>query len=216
VFMEMQRSANMTTLVKGYMYGDPREMVAHVAGSLPAGYTLVVRESSRSGSSRGARREKFWIQISSIPHVQVISSEVDTKEILAAASGMIELGYSSLALEGINRGLPVVVLGLTHLQGAPNAFIVNRPSELRMVMGRALNKTPLRQLHQEGLEAGLRAWADETMHSTLEGRLSSHRDKSDESDPAYGTRIVGNTARVVAAWCELRVRNLSQSTSVTP
>jgi len=216
VFMEMQRSANMTTLVKGYMYGDPREMVAHVAGSLPAGYTLVVRESSRSGSSRGARREKFWIQISSIPHVQVISSEVDTKEILAAASGMIELGYSSLALEGINRGLPVVVLGLTHLQGAPNAFIVNRPSELRMVMGRALNKTPLRQLHQEELEAGLRAWADETMHSTLEGRLSSHRDKSDESDPAYGTRIVGNTARVVAAWCELRVRNLSQSTSKTP
>lgn len=216
VFMEMQRSANMTTLVKGYMYGDPREMVAHVADSLPAGYTLVVRESSRSGSSRGARREKFWFQISSIPHVQVISSEVDTREILASASGMIELGYSSLALEGINRGLPVVVLGLTHLQGAPNAFIVNRPSELRAVMWRVLNETSFREPNQEELAAGLRSWADETMCSTLEGRLSSHRDKSDESDPAYGTRIVGNTARVVAAWCELRVRSSSQSTNLTP
>jgi len=216
VFMELQRSANMTTLVKGYMYGDPREMVAHVADCLPTGYMLVVRESSRSGSSRWARREKFWVQIASIPNVQVISSDVDTEEILTAASGMIELGYSSLALEVVNRDLPVVVLGLTHLQGAPNAFIVNKPSELRSVIERAIDESRSRQPRLNEIGTGLRAWADKTMSSTLEGRLSSHRDKSDESDSAYGTRMVGNTARVIAAWFELRVRMSSQSTRMTP
>jgi len=215
-FLELQRSANMTTLVKGYMYGDPREMVAHIASCLPTGYTLVVRESSRSGSSRGSRREKFWVQIASIPNVRVVASHVDTNDLMASAAGMIELGYSSLALEGINRGLPVVVLGLTHLHGAPNTMLVKNPSDLRTILKQAAEKGSSRQRHQSEIEAGLRTWADETMASTLEGRLSSHRDKSDEADYNYGTRIVGNTARVVAAWCELRVLTSSRPTRMTP
>jgi hypothetical protein len=208
VFIELQRAANMTTHVKGYMYADVREMIAHIAFNLPKHVHLVVRESSRSGSSRGLRREKFWTQVAAIPNVSVVSLTLDTSEILARAMAVVELGYSSLALEAINKNVPVVVLGLTHLHGAPNVHTITHSSALVDVLRSVC--TPPRGSRGESDETtkALRAWADDARRATLEGGLSSFRD-TNESDNNYGIRLLRNTSAVIAAWFELRVSGTS-------
>ena len=215
-FVELQAPANATSLVKGYMYGDLREMVAHVSASLPTGYSLVVRESSRSNRTRRSRREKFWLQIASLPNVRVASTVIDTHDLLERATGLIELGYSSIALESINRGLPVVVVGLTHLQRVPNVIAVNETTELKDALLQAVQISEMRKQVTSDLETDLRAWADMTRHATLEGRLSADLDDEDISDSEYRGRLTGNTARVIAAWYELRVQSMSHSVDLSP
>jgi len=204
VFIELQRAANMTTHVKGYMYADAREMIAHIAFSLPNDTQLVVRESSRTGSSRGPRRELFWTQIAAIPRVIVVSSNIDTNEILEKSLAIVELGYSSLALEAMNNNVPVVVLGLTHLHGAPNVHVVAESSRLAEVLNGVCSSPSSRRGETESTTQALRDWADIARSATLEGRLSSFRDPN-EADDETGNRLVGNTAAVIAAWCELRL-----------
>jgi hypothetical protein len=202
-FMELQRSANMTSLVKGFMYGDAREMIAHVASSLPSNFELVVRESSRSGSSRGIRRKGFWHQVAAIPRVHIVSSDTQTEAILEKTLGMVELGYSSLALEALNRGIPVVVLGLTHLHGAPNTFVVTESSKLRHALQAAKDCSRSSSDRSMNVALGLQDWADKARLATIEGRLSSDRNTAIQ-DPNYRARLIGNTARVIAAWYEMK------------
>lgn len=202
-FMELQRSANMTSHVKGFMYGDAREMIAHIANSLPSNFELVVRESSRSGSSRGVRRRGFWQQVAAIPRVHVVSSDSQIDAIFEKTAGLVELGYSSLALEALNRGIPVVVLGLTHLHDAPNAFIVKESAKLGQAFQAAVDCASSSTDQATKVSLGLRDWADKARLATIEGRLSSDRNATIQ-DPNYGVRLINNTARVIAAWYEMK------------
>jgi len=202
--LELQIQGNATNLVKGFMYGETREMIAHVAHSLPEDCVLLVRESSRQGSRKQPRREAFWRQLSALPNVQVIADELNSRELLQKSLGLIELGYSSLALEAINLDVPVVVLGLTHLHGAPNSFVVTQSSSLPDVLRTVRNKSLHATRSPERAQIALEEWADASRTATIQGSLTS-TPKNLDKDPEYCERIVNNVAQVVATWYRLRI-----------
>ena len=197
--LELQIQGNATNLVKGYMYGEPREMVAHVANSLPEGCYLLVRESSRQGSRKQPRREYFWKQVAAVPRVHVISDEHDSSDLLRNSVGLVELGYSSLAMEAINLGVPVVVLGLTHLHGAPKTYVASDYASLSEALRIVDANSDFVDCENESTSAALHAWADDTRAATIEGSLTSYP-RSRVNDPYYRERLVNNVAQVVAAW----------------
>ena len=202
--LELQIQGNATNLVKGYMYGETREMIAHVAHSLPPDCKLLVRESSRQGSRKQPRREAFWRQVAALPNVQVIADELNSRELLEKSSGLIELGYSSLALEAINLDVPVVVLGLTHLHGAPNAYVVDESASLSDVLKAVQKRADKKRRSTDQVGAELFKWADATRSATIQGSLTS-TPKNVDKDPMYVDRIVNNVAQVAAAWYASRV-----------
>ena len=197
--IELQRPGNATTLVKGFTYADPYQMIAHVADSLPNGWQLVIRESSRPKSERRPRYKDFWNQIASIPKVYVAHPDITVESLLSSTTGVIELGYSNLAMRAINRGMPVIVLGLTHLKNVPNTYVIEDSTELTDVMRRVAS-----QSSQGGQESGnsrnlLDDWIEKTAQSTIEGNLTVTNRFGVPNDE-YKERLVSNTARVIAAW----------------
>ena len=204
VLLELQIQGNATNLVKGYMYGEPREMVAHIAACLPDGCHLLVRENSRQGSRKQARREYFWEQIAALPRVHVISDQHNSSHLLRNSVGLIELGYSSLALEAINLGVPVIVLGLTHLHGAPGTYVVSEYTSLSEVLRIVDTNADSPNRATDATRTALNSWADETRIATIEGSLSSFP-KNREDDTWYQGRVINNVSQVVAAWYKTRV-----------
>ena len=204
--VELHIQGNATTLMKGYMYGEQREMIAHIAHSLPDGYSLLVRESSRQSSRKQPRRDAFWQQLAALPSVRIIADELDTKDVLLNSAGLIELGYSSLVMEAINLDVPVVVLGLTHLHGAPNAHVVTDSASLAKILKHVSEQARRKYGSVEAIKGDLNRWADHTREATLQASLSTTFTNQLDSDPDFQTRILKNVSRVVATWYHERVK----------
>lgn len=204
--IELHIQGNATTLMKGYMYGEQREMVAHIAHNLPEGYSLLVRESSRQSSRKQPRRGAFWQQLSALPSVHIIADELDTKNVLLNSTGLIELGYSSLVMEAINLDVPVVVLGLTHLHEAPHTHVVTENSDLATVLKHVSEQPRRKYGSPEVIEEALNRWADRTREATLQASLSTAITNQLDSDPEFQVRILKNVSRVVATWYHERVK----------
>jgi len=204
--IELHIQGNATTLMKGFMYGEQREMIAHIAHSLPKGHALLVRESSRQNSRKQPRRDAFWQQLAALPSVHIIADELDTKAVLVNSAGLIELGYSSLVMEAVNNDVPVIVLGLTHLQDAPHAHVVMENSALARVLRDVSEQPPKKYGSVESIQKDLRRWADYTRESTLQASLSTTFTNQLDSDPDFQVRILKNVSRVVATWYHERVK----------
>jgi len=198
VFMELQSQPNGTTARKGWMYPDLREMVGHISQNLREGQTLVVRESPRQWARMYPRRTGFWKSIAAIPRVVVVHATVPVDELVRNATALIETSYSTLALDAVSQGTPVIVLGHTHLRGILGVFAVGVHGDLAHSMQLAEEfacKKP--SLSEIGRSIDL--WTNETRDSTIEGALSSFpTDVADRN--SYIDRITQNVAGVIAAW----------------
>jgi len=197
--IELQRPGNATTLVKGVAYADPYQMIAHIADSLPDGWELLVRESSRPKSERRPRHKDFWNQIASIPRVYIANPNLNSEILLSTTTGVIELGYSTLAMRAITRDVAVIVLGLTHLKNVPNTYVIEDSKELSDVLGRIAAQWSSGRREIGNSKNLLDDWIDRTARSTIEGNLTVS-DTFGVPDDEYKERLVRNTARVVAAW----------------
>lgn len=203
MFMELQSQPNGTTARKGWMYADLRELVAHIAWSLPEGQSLVVRESPRQSARKYPRRKGFWKSLAAIPRVVVVDSSPTTTDLVNNASAVIEVSYSTLAFNAVSQGTPVVIIGHTHLRGILGVFAAGIQGDLAKEMSRALKfsfkKPQLKEIHDS-----IELWMSETRSSTVEGALSSI--PQEIVDRAKYTEAVSrNLAGVIAAWV---LRNL--------
>jgi len=197
--IELQRSGNATSLVKGSAYADPYQLIAYVASSLPNGFKLLVRESSRSKVERRRRPKDFWVQLASIPKVYIASPNTKMEYLLANTTGVIELGYSTLAMRALSLDVAVVILGLTHLRNVPKVHVIANPSELSDVLGQIAFRRVDQPRDTEVLSDLLKDWIDRTARSTIEGNLTT-RNVFGVPDDEYRERLVNNTARVIATW----------------
>lgn len=204
--IELHVQSNATTLMKGYMYGEQREMLAHIAHSLPAGHTLIVRESSRQSSRKQPRREAFWQQVAGLPRVQIIGDEIDSEQVLLGSTGLVDLGYSSLVLEAINLDIPVVVLRLTHLHSAPNVHIVADSRSLSEILVKLSQQPRENSDWREAVRLKLSRWADSVRESTLQASLSIPFKANLARDPDFQVRALKNVARVIATWYQTSVK----------
>lgn len=198
--IELQRSGNATSLVKGSKYSDPIEMVAYVASSLPSGWKLLVRESSRPKIERRPRPKDFWNQLSAIPNVYVANPDIKSELLLSTTTGVLEVGYSTLAMRAILLDVAVVVLGLTHLKGVPNCYVIDGSTELSEVLMQVASRMSSQRRNSRTSKNHLDEWIDKTARSTIEGNLTVQNTFGVPS-AEYRHRLVKNTARVIATWC---------------
>lgn len=200
--IELQPASNATSLMKGFMYGDARELIAHIAHNLPSGYSLVVKESSREQVKYRPRRESFWQQVVSLPSVVLVHAYANTDVLLKDAAGLIEVGYSSLVLQALHIGTRVVILGQSHLPSLPGLQRVASHDDLGSALQSFIDSSEAGPSSSEELKQSLLEWCDETQASTLEGALSSFpKNLVDEGE--YRARVVRNVAGLIATWYSL-------------
>jgi len=197
--IELQRPGNATTLVKGFAYANPYQMIAHIEDSLPRGWELLIRESSRPKSERRPRHKDFWSQIASIPKVYVAHPNLNLETLLSSTTGVIELGYSTLAMRAIILEMPVIVLGLTHLKNVPNTYVIEDATELTEILRRVAADSSQSSQGTGNSRNLLDEWIEKTAQSTIEGNLTVTNRFGVPNDE-YKERLVSNTARVIAAW----------------
>jgi hypothetical protein len=208
--IELQRPGNATSLVKGTAYADPYQMISHIASCLPSNWNLVVRESARPRFERRPRPRDFWRQLASIPRIYIAHPNSDLENLLASATGVVELGYSTLAMRAISQNRPVIVLGLTHLKNVPNAYVVEDFADMSEIFRRVVSRKSTEDCQIENPSIFLSEWIQETAKSTIEGNLTTRNVFGVGSDE-YRVRLVKNTARVIAAWYFNHARNEGSS-----
>lgn len=200
LFCELQSQPNATTAIKGWMFADQRESIALIAHFLPDDWTLVVKESDRQWSRHLPRRPNFWSQIANIPKVHVVDSKTDTRMALEKASGVIETSYSTLALNALQNGIPLVVLGHTHLSSIPNVWTIKSTSDVERVISGITSGKVIRR-EQLMAESDLINFARKVQKVTIPGALSSTPKFEDEvKRKAYQRSVETNVAGVISAW----------------
>jgi hypothetical protein len=205
VFCELQSQPNATTAVKGWMFPDQRESVAMVARHLPNGWNLVVKESDRQWSRMYPRRRHFWTQMAAIPKVHVAPHGFSSTNLLADSKALVETSYSTLALQAIHKGIPVIALGHSHITSLKNVYSVKTEPELIDVLGVVLLDNNSKKSVNE-IKYDLEDLIEETIGSTLEGTLSAMPKFDDESTKEeYLHRLITNASLLITAWLAERL-----------
>jgi hypothetical protein len=199
IFCELQSQPNATTAVKGWMFADQSESLALIAKHLPFGWKLLVKESDRQWSRQIARPQGYWERISQIPGVVVCPQSMNSVEALQSASALLETSYSTLALEAIHQGLPVIVLGHSHIARLNGVYSVRSESDVQPVMSEIFGSTRLDLSRHRNRE--LAEFVEEFRSSSIGGALSSTPTtlRPDEFS-AYRQRVMVNVAGVIVAW----------------
>ena len=200
LFCELQSQPNATTAIKGWMFADQRESIALVAHFLPDDWALVVKESDRQWSRYLPRRHKFWSQIASIPRVHVVDSGIDTRTVLERASGVIETSYSTLALNALQMGIPLIVFGHTHISSIPNVWTIKLTSDAEKVIC-GITSGEIERRQQSLVKDDLENFAREVQKCTVPGALSSTPKFENEADlKRHQCSVEINVAGVISAW----------------
>lgn len=202
--IELQPPSNATSLTKGFMYGDARELIAHIAHNLPIGYSLVVKESSREHMRSRPRRDGFWRQIAALPSVVLAHPDIKADVLLRDSDGLIEVGYSTLVLQALHSGTCVILLGHSHLPSIPGLHRVSAQDDLGRVLQCVVGDMRDGYISSEVLKKSMGDWCDETLEATLEGALSSFP-REILNQEQYHERVVKNVASLVANWFSLTV-----------
>ena len=200
VFCELQSQPNATTALKGWMYPDQRESLAMIARHLPVGWKLVAKESDRQWSRMYPRRDNFWSQIAAVPGIHVVSSDSDAVALMRKSKGLVETSYSTLAFRAIKEGIPVMILGHSHIRQIPGVKMIDSDEAAAGVLG-TLCEARNSLFGGSASESSIKAFLESEIQSTLEGALSYvPRMDSDSNQSRYLHRITNNAAAVIAAW----------------
>jgi len=211
LFCELQSQPNGTTALKGWMFPDQRESLALIARHLPNDWKLVVKESDRQWTRMYPRRKNFWSHISCLPKVHLVSSNYDTTILLRKCSGLVETSYSNLALSAIQQGLPVIVLGLTHIGELIGVNTVVSEEQAAEVVPQVCAQNGQRS-NCDLISESLTRFLDEKRGATLEGTLGYIPKFSGEiAEREFCTRTSVNVSSVIVAWLSLALPHKFQS-----
>ena len=200
LFCELQPNPNATTAVKGWMFPDQRETIAFIAAHLPIGWGLVVKESDRQWSRMYPRRRNFWTQIAHIPNVYVIDSISHSEPYVEKCQGVVETSFSSLAFNAVSNGIPVIIVGHTHIGELQGVRVVTNCEELKIALQEVSQRDGLR-IARADVAASLEKFVESVADSTIEGALSSMPSfSSSEERSLYVSRLTTNVAGVICSW----------------
>ena len=94
------------------------ELLRNLGASLPAGYTLVVKEHPRSF---GLRPVSFYKQLMEIPNLRFVPVEVPSIQIVRHAS-LVAVISGTIGLEAAMIGKPLLILGHPKYSGLPETM----------------------------------------------------------------------------------------------
>jgi hypothetical protein len=209
LFCELQSQPNGTTALKGSMFADQRESLAMIANHLPTGWALVVKESDRQWTRMYPRRRNFWTHIAAVPRIHVMASTADAGQLLEQSSGLVETSYSTLALQAVQRGLPVIVLGHTHIGELAGVFNVQSDADAAEAV-RTICAYRGERLDPARTKESLESFLKKKLVSTIEGALS-YAPKLDTKEElqAFQRRTVMNVSAVIVAWLHRKLLTLT-------
>ncbi|MBG84506.1 MAG: hypothetical protein CMJ40_08175 [Phycisphaerae bacterium] len=118
VYMPLQYSPEISTLVYGYRYEDQMNLVRTLAAYLPTGCRLLVKDHM---SMMGRRPYAFYKELESFYNVQVVSPSVSTFELLNKCRA-VATNTGTPGWEGFVMGKPVLVFGDVFYRYFPNVL----------------------------------------------------------------------------------------------
>lgn len=107
VYFPLQMQPELAIDVLAPFYTNQIEVARLIAMSLPAGYTLVVKDHP---IMVGRRRPHYLKKIQALPNVKLINYAIKTPEILNKCSALI-VTCGSIVMEAAIMGVPVIQLG---------------------------------------------------------------------------------------------------------
>lgn len=128
VYFPLHLQPEATTLPMGGVFVDQYWAVEMLAGALPDGWMIVLKEHP---VQRMAKRDYgFYQRLGRMPQVRLVSRSTDTFR-LNEESRAVATITGTPGWEGLFLGKPVIVFGNAFYRGAPGAIDVDDPAGLR-------------------------------------------------------------------------------------
>ena len=158
-------------LVRAPEYRDILSLIALVAGMMPIGYDLVVREHPAYPGSLD--HSHFAGLCRRHPHVRLVSSDIPLLDVVAKARGVLIIN-NTVFVDAILAGKPVLSLANGYFRGTGLTREIGRLADLRPALD---------ELVAGGLDGDKRARLAEIMaalfQETFPGPESHHEDKAE-------------------------------------
>lgn len=211
VYFPLHFQPEATTSVKGRHFYRLREAVSFVAGHLPNGWSLIVKEHPHQWRRFYDRKLGFFAELSRIPRVQLVHHSYDNNSLVEQSQAVVCVSHSSITAYANTRGKPVISLGNSHFRRSPNYFCITSTEELenvfRLVSGKDTNLKPNnREDFVRELELG-----------TFEGLLGYTPQNLEPSEYRRIVRVTQhNLSLVIREWLRLRIPARQESTNYIP
>lgn len=199
VYFPLHFQPEASSSVKGRHFYQLREAVSFIAGHLPDGWSLIVKEHPHQWRRLYSRKTGFFAELSRIPGVQLIPHDCDNNYLVEKSQAVVCVSHSSITAYANSKGIPVISLGHSHFRRSPNYFCVESTEDLTKVF--RLVSAGTKPLGPDTREEFLR----ELEQGTFEGLLGY---KPKGIDPAEYQRIVQvthhNLSLVIREWSRSR------------
>lgn len=120
IYLPIQRTPEISTLVHGLEYEDALELVARAAKFCPAGYRIYVKEHT---SMVGRRPLSAYREMRQFHNVTLVPPTVNTFDLIRRSKAVMTV-TSTAGWEAFLLGKPVLVLGHVFYQEFPNVLKV--------------------------------------------------------------------------------------------
>ncbi len=140
VYFPLQLQPEMTTSALGGRYRDQAYAIENLAGILPDGVRILVKENPRqSGYMRGPM---FFHRLKRIPSVTFLSSWANTHELTANARFVATI-TGTVGWEAIRQGKPALVFGYAWYRGLPGVHEFRDDLTYDEIIGRPIDHRTL-------------------------------------------------------------------------
>jgi hypothetical protein len=189
VFVALHYQPERNTVPNGGYFADQRVMIQLIAGCLPSGWHVVVKEHTwqLQPFSRGqlARNENFYRDLAAMPNVTFVSMDTSSFALIDAASAVATV-TGSVGWEAINRGKPALIFGDAWYEGCEGVNRISSASECRTALSRAADVL----IDPDKIRAFVSALDSVAVKGVLEPRLESLGDISlDGNVPALAESL---------------------------
>lgn len=128
VYFPLHLQPEATTLPMGGVFVDQYWAVEMLAGALPEGWMIVLKEHP---VQRMAKRDYgFYERLGRMPNVRLVSRSTDTWRLNESSCAVATI-TGTPGWEGLFLGKPVIVFGNAFYRGAPGTIDVDDPADLR-------------------------------------------------------------------------------------
>jgi hypothetical protein len=197
IYFPLHFQPEATTSAKGRHFVEQEEVVNSIAGHLPEGVLLVLKEHPHQFEKLLPRSKDFYSRLVSAPNVVLVSSDVPSVQLrqrcLAVATVSGSNGFEVLA-----SGKPVIAFGSAPWREAPGVHTVRSDHDVKQ----ALDEVLVAPSHPRNLYL---KFLERLRNATFQGDLSGPtggRPEHELIELASATRH--NVGLVISTWLSLR------------
>ena len=113
----------------GRYFSDQKQIIKHLALSLPSNFILLVKEHKSQGINSRYRKIQFFNEIKYFSNVRIIKSHEDPINLIKKSFAIANLS-GTIGLESIVRNKPLILFGSVFYQNFRNVFKIKKFEDL--------------------------------------------------------------------------------------